>query len=46
MYKKILVPLDGSDVASAIVPYVSNLAKRLSASVTFFVCLGARAAGY
>jgi nucleotide-binding universal stress UspA family protein len=46
MYKKILVPLDGSEVADSVLPYVGNLAKRLDASVTLFtvVAPGRRAA--
>jgi len=34
MYQNILVPLDGSQVASSVLPYVANLAKRLGARVT------------
>ncbi len=47
MYKKILVPLDGSEVAASVLPYVGDLAKRLGASVTLFtvVAAGRRAAG-
>ncbi len=46
MYKKILVPLDGSEVAASVLPYVGNLAGRLGASVTLFtvVAPGRRAA--
>jgi nucleotide-binding universal stress UspA family protein len=36
MYKKILVPLDGSEMAESVLPYVGNLAERLGASVTLF----------
>ncbi len=45
MYKKILVPLDGSEVADSVLPYVGNFAKRLGASVTLFtvVAPGTRA---
>jgi nucleotide-binding universal stress UspA family protein len=34
--KKILVPLDGSDLAASIVPQVEELAKTLGASLVFF----------
>jgi nucleotide-binding universal stress UspA family protein len=34
MYQNILVPLDGSQVASSVLPFVANLAKRLGAPVT------------
>lgn len=34
MYQNILVPLDGSQVASSVVPYVANLSKRLESRVT------------
>jgi nucleotide-binding universal stress UspA family protein len=34
MYQNILVPLDGSQVASSVLPYVANLAKRLESRVT------------
>ena len=46
MYKKILVPLDGSEMAESVLPYVGNLANRLGASVTLFtvVAPGRRAA--
>ena len=30
MFKKVLVPLDGSEVAQSILPYVSQLAKGLN----------------
>jgi nucleotide-binding universal stress UspA family protein len=33
MYKKILVPLDGSELAEAVVPHVSELARRINAEV-------------
>lgn len=33
MFKKILVPLDGSDLSEAILPHVSNLAKTLGSEV-------------
>lgn len=35
MYKTILVPLDGSDVAEAILPHVEELARLCGAVVTF-----------
>ena len=35
MYKKILVPLDGSDRAEAILPHVEELAKRYDSQVIF-----------
>ena len=35
MYKKILVPLDGSDRAEAILPHVEELAKRYESQVVF-----------
>lgn len=34
--KKILVPLDGSDLAASIVPHVEDLARTLGASLVFF----------
>ncbi|MBW1814978.1 MAG: universal stress protein [Deltaproteobacteria bacterium] len=37
MYKTILVPLDGSKRAEAILPHVENLALSLNAKVIFFV---------
>ena len=35
MYKKILVPLDGSERAEAIIPHVEELAKRYDADIVF-----------
>lgn len=35
MYKKILVPLDGSDRAEAILPHVEELAKRFGSEILF-----------
>ncbi len=35
MYQKVLVPLDGSKRAEAILPYVEGLAKRFNAKVVF-----------
>jgi len=35
MYKKILVPLDGSDRAEAILPHVEGLAKRYDSQIIF-----------
>jgi nucleotide-binding universal stress UspA family protein len=35
MYKKILVPLDGSDRAEAILPHVEELAKRYDSQIIF-----------
>jgi nucleotide-binding universal stress UspA family protein len=35
MYKKILVPLDGSDRAEAILPHVEELAKRYESQIVF-----------
>jgi len=37
MYKTILVPLDGSKRAEAILPHVENLALSLNAKVIFFI---------
>ncbi len=37
MYKNILVPLDGSKRAEAILPHVENLALSLNAKVIFFI---------
>jgi nucleotide-binding universal stress UspA family protein len=34
MFKKILVPLDGSDLAAKIIPQVETLAKQINAQVT------------
>ena len=39
MYKRILVPLDGSEVAASVLPYVTNLAKRLGAEVTLLTVM-------
>ncbi len=39
MYKRILVPLDGSEVAASVLPYIANLAKQLAASVTLFMVI-------
>ena len=39
MYKKILVPLDGSKRAEAILPHVKNLALRFKAKVIFFIVI-------
>ena len=36
MFKKILVPLDGSDLAAQILPQVETLAKQTNAAVTLF----------
>jgi nucleotide-binding universal stress UspA family protein len=36
MYKKILVPLDGSEIAAKILPQVTELAKAFRAKVTLF----------
>lgn len=33
MFKKILVPLDGSDLAEAVLPYVEDLGKRCAAEI-------------
>lgn len=33
MYKKILVPLDGSELAEAALPYAEKLAGRLSSEI-------------
>jgi nucleotide-binding universal stress UspA family protein len=35
MYKKILVPLDGSDRAEAILPHIEEMAKRFGSQVIF-----------
>jgi hypothetical protein len=42
MYKKILVPLDGSERAEAILPHVKNLALCFKAKVIFFIVLEPR----
>lgn len=34
MFKKILVPLDGSELAAKVLPHVEDLAKALQAEVT------------
>ena len=39
MYERILVPLDGSKLAEAILPHVTNLAKALGARVTLLQVL-------
>ncbi len=40
MYKKILVPLDGSELAEQALPYVEHLARKLNSEVIFItVCL-------
>jgi nucleotide-binding universal stress UspA family protein len=39
MYKKILVPLDGSERAEAILPHVKNLALCFKAKVIFFIVI-------
>jgi nucleotide-binding universal stress UspA family protein len=39
MYKRILVPLDGSEVAASVLPYIADLAKRLSAGVTLLTVM-------
>ena len=39
MYKKILVPLDGSKRAEAILPHVKNLALCFKAEVIFFIVI-------
>jgi nucleotide-binding universal stress UspA family protein len=42
MYKKILVPLDGSERAEAILPHVKNLALCFKAKVIFFIVIEPR----
>ena len=42
MYKKILVPLDGSKRAEAILPHVKNLALRFKAKIIFFIVIEPR----
>ena len=42
MYKKILVPLDGSERAEAILPHVKNLALRFKAKIIFFIVIEQR----
>lgn len=37
--KRILVPLDGSDIAEAVVPYAAGLAKELKAGIVLFKAL-------
>ena len=39
MFDHILVPLDGSEVAASILPFVGDLAKRLGARVTLLTVL-------
>ena len=39
MYESILAPLDGSQVAASILPYVANLALRLESRVTLLTVL-------
>jgi nucleotide-binding universal stress UspA family protein len=39
MFDNILVPLDGSEVAASILPFVGNLARRLGARVTLLTVL-------
>ena len=39
MYKKILVPLDGSKRAEAILPHVKNFALCFKAKIIFFVVI-------
>jgi nucleotide-binding universal stress UspA family protein len=36
MFKKILVPLDGSELAAKVLPHVEDLAKTMQAEVTLF----------
>ena len=36
MYKRILVPLDGSPMGDRVLPYVRNLGKKLNAKVELF----------
>ena len=51
MFKKILVPLDGSDLAAKILPQVEELAKQAKAQVTLLAvgssdtCAGGGASG-
>lgn len=42
MYKKILVPLDGSDLSAAILPHAEELARRFEAELAVLgvSCLG------
>ena len=42
MYKKILVPLDGSKRAEAILPHVKNLALRFKSKIIFFIVIERR----
>ena len=42
MYKKILVPLDGSKRAEAILPHVKNLALCFKAKIIFFIVIEQR----
>ena len=42
MYKKILVPLDGSKRAEAILPHVKNLALRFKSKIIFFIVIEQR----
>ena len=42
MYKKILVPLDGSKRADAILPHVKNLALCFKAKIIFFIVIERR----
>jgi hypothetical protein len=36
MYKRILVPLDGSPMGDRVLPYVGNLGRKLDAKVELF----------
>lgn len=38
-FRRILVPLDGTAAAEAVLPYVSGMASRLGASLVLFACL-------
>ncbi len=39
MFSRILVPLDGSEIAKGILPYVAQLAKRLNASIVLYTAM-------
>ncbi len=40
MYEKILVPLDGSEVAERVLPHVEMLARRLNSEVILLTACG------
>jgi nucleotide-binding universal stress UspA family protein len=36
LFKRILIPLDGSEAAEAVIPYAEEMAKRMGSSITLF----------